>query len=160
MLRLDAIDETIIRVRAAFNALEFSRGLEAIWVMISAADKYIVEKAPWKLAKAGDATRERLDDALYASADLLRVAVVLLHPILPESTTQIWSQLGMTSTLETLNPDMLESGQLAAGQSIGMVSPVFPRIDAKSAIERMRQLEEVETARQAKLLVKTVESPP
>ena len=35
----------------AFDGFEFSRGLEAIWVMLSAVDKFIVEQAPWKLAK-------------------------------------------------------------------------------------------------------------
>jgi len=138
----------------AFDALEFSRGLEAIWVMLSSADKFIVEQAPWKLVKAGGSARQQLDDALYASAELLRIAVVLLHPILPESTAQIWAQLGMTTPLDKFDLRTLAWGQLTAGQPIGMVSPVFPRIDAKSAIDRMRELEEVETAHQAKLLGK------
>jgi methionyl-tRNA synthetase len=140
----------------AFEALEFSRGLESIWVMLSAADKFIVDQAPWKLAKAGETARQQLDDVLYASAELLRIAVALLYPILPESTVQIWSQLGMTSPLEKLDLNKLAWHQLTAGQSIGMVAPVFPRIDATSAIERMRALEVVETARQARLLGKPV----
>jgi methionyl-tRNA synthetase len=153
----DAVSKGIEETARAFDALEFSRGLEAIWTMLSAADKFIVEQAPWKLAKAGDTAKQQLDDALYTSADLLRVAIILLHPILPDSTTQIWTQLGMTDPLETFDIKGLQYGQLKAGQPIGMVSPVFPRIDAKSAIDRMRELEEVETARQAKLLGKISE---
>jgi len=149
----------IAEAARAFEAFEFSKGLEAIWGMLSAADKFIVEQAPWKLAKAGDAARQQLDDALYASAELLRIAVALLHPILPESTVQIWAQLGMTTPLPTFDIRTLAWGQLPAGQPIGMVSPVFPRIDATSAIERMRVLEEAETARQAKLLGQTVAPP-
>jgi methionyl-tRNA synthetase len=145
----------------AFDAFEFSRGLEAIWIMLSATDKFIVEQAPWKLAKApGDEARQQLDDALYASAETLRIAVALLHPILPESTTKIWEQLGMTQPLSTLELAKLDWGQLAAGQAIGQVAPVFPRIDAKSAIERMRALEEEETIRQAKVLGRSVETQP
>ena len=155
---LGKVAETCINMaNIHFESLDFSRALETIWSMLSAADKFIVEQAPWKLAKAGDAARQQLDDALYASADLLRVAIVLLHPLLPESTKQIWDQLGMTGSLETFDTRSLHSRQLQAGQQIGMVSPVFPRIDAKSAIDRMRELEEVETARQAKLLGKTAE---
>jgi len=63
----------------------------------------------------------------------------------------------MTEPLETFDVRNLKAAQLKAGQKIGMVSPVFPRIDAKSAIDRMRELEEVETARQAKLLGKIAE---
>jgi methionyl-tRNA synthetase len=140
----------------AFDAFEFSKGLEAIWAMLSAADKFIVEQAPWKLAKAGDEAAQQLNDALYASAETLRIAVALLHPIMPESTVKIWEQLGMTSDLASLELAKLDWGQLPADQKIGQIAPVFMRIDAKSAIERMRELEEVETARQAKLLGKGV----
>jgi methionyl-tRNA synthetase len=140
-----------------FDAFEFSKGLEAIWSMLSDVDRFIVEQSPWKLAKATEpGASQQLDDALYASAETLRIAVALLHPVLPESTANIWAQLGMTRALETLELATLDWGQLKPGQSIGMVAPVFPRIEAKSAIERMRALEEEETARQAKLLGKPV----
>lgn len=137
----------------AFDGFEFSKGLEAIWSMLSDVDKFIVEQAPWKLAKDASASQQ-LDNALYASAETLRIAVVLLHPILPESTTNIWNQLGMAQPLESLEIAKLAWGQLPAGQKIGMIAPVFPRIEAKSAIERMRALEEEESNRQAKLLGK------
>ncbi len=62
----------------------------------------------------------------------------------------------MTQSLEDLEIAKLAWGQLSPGQKIGMIAPVFPRIEAKSAIDRMRALEEEETARQAKLLGKPV----
>ena len=148
---------TIYAVDRSFEAFEFSRGLEAIWSWLSSADRFIVEKAPWKLAKStepGDA--QQLDNALYLCAETLRIAVALLHPVLPESTANIWAQLGMTQPIEEVEIARLSWGQLAPGQKIGMIAPVFPRIEAKSAIDRMRALEEEETARQAKLLGKPV----
>jgi methionyl-tRNA synthetase len=150
----EAARTAIDHATRAFDAFEFSKGLEAIWAMLSAADKFIVEQAPWKLAKAGDEAKQQLNDALYASAETLRIAVVLLHPIMPESTTKIWEQLGMTTPLATFELAKLDWGQLHPDQTIGQIAPVFPRIDAKSAIDRMRELEEIETARQAKLLGK------
>jgi methionyl-tRNA synthetase len=131
--------------------------------LLSAADKFIVEQAPWKLARAGgedaaDAKR-KLDDALYASAETLRIAIALMHPILPESTANIWAQLGMPDPIEKLEIAKLAWGQLKTDQTIGLIAPVFPRIEAKSAIDRMRALEEEETARQAKLLGKPVAPP-
>jgi len=142
----------------SFDGFEFSRGLEAIWSMLSDVDKFIVEQAPWKLAK-DPAASQQLDDALYASAETLRIAVALLHPVLPESTANIWAQLGMTQAIDSLEIAKLAWGQLPAEQKIGMIAPVFPRIEAKPAIERMRALEEEETARQGKLLGK-VAAPP
>jgi methionyl-tRNA synthetase len=142
----------------AFDGFEFSRGLEAIWSMLSDVDRFIVEQAPWKLAK-DPAASAQLDDALYASAETLRVAVALLHPVLPESTANIWAQLGMTQPIESLEIAKLGWGQLPAEQKIGMIAPVFPRIETKSAIDRMRALEEEETARQSKLLGKVAPPP-
>jgi len=137
----------------AFDGFEFSRGLEIIWSMLSDVDKFIVEQSPWKLAKSTESgAKAQLDDALYASAETLRIAVVLLHPVLPESTMNIWAQLGMPQPLESMEIAKLGWGQLLPDQKIGLIAPVFPRIEAKSAIERMRALEEEETARQAKLL--------
>jgi methionyl-tRNA synthetase len=150
-----AARKTIDSVMRSFEAFEFSRGLEAIWSMLSEVDRFIVEQSPWKLAKSTEpAAVQQLDDALYASAETLRIAVALLHPILPESTATIWSQLGMASDLEKLEIAKLDWGQLRPGNQIGIIAPVFPRIDAKSAIDRMRSLEEEETARQSALLGK------
>src|SRR5262249_54448357 len=44
--------ETIASVQETFDRFEFSKGIEAVWGLISAVDKYIVKQAPWKLAKA------------------------------------------------------------------------------------------------------------
>ncbi len=89
--------QTIPAVTKYFEAFEFSRGLEAIWALLSAVDKFIVEQAPWKLARNTDPEAQaKLDAALYTSAETLRLASALLYPVLPESTTKIWEQLGMT----------------------------------------------------------------
>jgi methionyl-tRNA synthetase len=147
---------TISSAMRSYEAFEFSKALEAIWSMLSGVDRFIVEQAPWKLARSTDeADQRRLNDALYSSAETLRIACALLHPIMPESTANIWTQLGMTTPLESLHINDLDWGQLQAGQAIGIIAPVFPRIEAKSAIDRMRALEDEETARQAKLLGRT-----
>src|SRR5579862_4833400 len=145
--------ETIQVVSAAFEAFEFSKGLEAVWALLSVVDKFIVEKAPWKQAKEPD--RAALDATLYAAAEALRIATVLLAPILPESCAKIWTQLGMPEPLESMRLDSLAWGQLLAGQKVGKTSPVFPRIEAKPAIEAMRALEEKVSAEQAVILGKT-----
>jgi methionyl-tRNA synthetase len=141
---------------ASFEEFEFSKGLEAVWALLSAADKYIVEQAPWTLLKKGDEGRAKLNETLYTAAEVVRIATALLAPVLPDSSAKIWAQLGMRTPLESVRLDQLEWGQLPAGQKIGEVAAVFPRIDAKQAIPEMRALEEVEAARQAALLGKTL----
>jgi methionyl-tRNA synthetase len=150
-------NDTIAAVLKCFEAFEFSKGLEAIWALLSIADKFIVERAPWTLARKTDAgSQAKLDATLYTAAEVVRIASALLAPVLPDSAAKIWAQLGMPEALGAVRLDELAWGQLQAGQKIGEVVAVFPRIDAAKAIPEMRRLEEEETARQAALLGKTV----
>src|SRR5579883_681195 len=85
---------TIKAVRAAFERFEFSRGLEAVWSLLSAVDKYIVQQVPWKLARDSEAAAQlKLDATLYTAAEALRIATALLAPVLPQSAPKIWGQL-------------------------------------------------------------------
>ena len=125
---------TITRIRQAFDKFEFSKGLEEVWSLISAVDKFIVQQAPWKQVKS--APPESLDETLYTAAEALRIATALLAPVLPESTRKIWTQLGMTTPLDAVRLDSLQWGGLQPGQAIGEVAAVFPRLDAKEAIDK------------------------
>ncbi len=154
----EAVTETTARVLEAYERLEFSRALESIWQMISVVDKYIVDRAPWMLAKSDhpDAP-ELLDRTLYSAAEVLRILCGLLSPVLPDSIAKIWDQLGFETPLGELRVSELHFGHLQAGQKLRPVAPVFPRIEAKPAIAKMRDLEEQERARQDALLGKTVQ---
>ncbi len=155
----DAARSTIADVAAAFDAFEFTRGLEAVWVLLSRLDKFIVERAPWKLAKKPEAQGD-LDATLYTAAEALRIATVLLAPVLPQSTPKIWAQLGMAEPIESVRLDQLAWGQLPPGQKIGEVAGVFPRIEAKEAIAKMQELEIRVTEQQNIMLGKTPAAPP
>jgi len=150
--------QTISAATAAFEEFEFSKGLETIWSLLSATDKFIVEQAPWTLAKNPD-LRPKLDATLYTAAEVLRIATALLAPVLPESTAKIWAQLGTPGPLDAVRIRDLAWGQLHPGHKIGEVSAVFPRIDTAKAVVEMRALEEEEAARQAALVGKTPPPP-
>jgi methionyl-tRNA synthetase len=145
--------QTIADVTAAFDVFEFSRGLEAAWGLLSALDKFIVQKAPWKLARQPEAQAD-LDATLYTAAEALRIAAVLLSPVLPQSAPKIWDQLGMTEPLEAVRLDTLAWGQLPHGQRIGEIAALFPRIEMKDAVAKMKELEVLVTEEQNVLLGK------
>ena len=79
-------------VPTRYEALDFSEGLEEIWDLISSIDKFISESKPWDLARDGTYI-ERLKKVLYDAAEGLRTVCVLAHPVIPEATQKIWSQL-------------------------------------------------------------------
>lgn len=144
--------ETVEIVLEHFENFEFSKGLEQVWSLIAAVDKFIVERAPWKLAKQTEAAQELLDDTLYTAAETLRIVCVLLSPVLPQSTGRIWGQLGFTDPMELVTTANLHWGGLPAGQALCNVEGVFPRRDAKVDIPRMQELELKERERQDLLL--------
>ena len=131
--------------------MEFSRALERIWQLIAVADKFIVERAPWKLAKDPD-EKELLDRTLYTAAETLRIVCGLASPFLPESIQKIWHQFGFPAEVETLRAADLHWGHLQAGQRLRPVSPVYPRLDVKATVEKMIEGELAERVRQDRLL--------
>jgi methionyl-tRNA synthetase len=126
-----------------FDDYQFSRALESAWTLIAAVNKYIVETEPWALAEKEDnieESRARLATILYTCAEALRVVTALTHPVLPDSTARIWSQLGL-GDIAAFRLSELKWGQLQLGTKLGKVEPVFPRAE-KNAVERMQQMEQ------------------
>jgi methionyl-tRNA synthetase len=141
----DAIAETARKTIREFGVLfdqfQFSRALEAAWALIAAVDRYIVENEPWVLGEKQDEdSRSRLATVLYTAAEALRIATALAHPVMPEATAKIWTQMGL-GDIQKLALNEITWGQLPLATKLGEVQPVFPRAD-KSAIERMQKMEE------------------
>ncbi|MGO9864095.1 MAG: methionine--tRNA ligase [Terriglobales bacterium] len=137
----EAAKRAIADYGALFDECQFSRALETVWTLVSAVDKYIVENEPWSLGeKQDEESRSRLATVLYTSAEALRIVTALAHPVMPDSTAKIWTQMGL-GDIQKFDLTELQWGQLHLGTKLGEVQAVFPRAD-KSAVERMQKLEE------------------
>jgi methionyl-tRNA synthetase len=133
--------KTISDFGALFDQFQFSRALETAWALVAAVDKYIVENEPWSLGEKQDEDgRSRLATVLYTAAEALRIVTALAHPVMPDATAKIWTQMGL-GDIKKVALSELTWGQLHLGTKLGEVQPVFPRAD-KSAIERMQMMEE------------------
>jgi methionyl-tRNA synthetase len=145
----DAISQAATETIAAYNSLfddyQFSRALEVAWGLIGAINKYLVEMEPWTVAEKGDeSSLARLATILYTSAEALRIVTALAHPVIPQSTARIWSQLGL-GDITKFPLATLSWGQLPLGTKLGTVEAVFPRAD-KSAVDKMKAMEEERAA--------------
>jgi methionyl-tRNA synthetase len=141
----DSIAKLATRTIADFNTLfddyQFSRAVESAWNLVGAVNKYLVETEPWAVGEKEDETsRSRLATILYTAAEALRIVTALAHPIMPQATARIWSQLGL-GDVRKVRLDDLKWGQLQLGTKLGTIEPVFPRAD-KSAIEKMKQIDQ------------------
>jgi methionyl-tRNA synthetase len=133
-----------------FDDYQFSRALESAWSLIGAVNKYLVDEEPWIVAeKEGEENKSRLATILYTAAEALRIVTALAHPVLPQSTAKIWTQLGL-GEISKFNLSDLKWAQLPLGGKLGKVEPVFPRAD-KTSIERMQQMEQERAAQSASI---------
>ncbi|HEY0426982.1 MAG TPA: methionine--tRNA ligase [Pyrinomonadaceae bacterium] len=111
-----------------FDNFEFSQALEVLWAAISRIDKLISDAKPWELIK-DENQAETLNAILYRATETLRWLCVLLSPVMPQATWEIYAQIGLTEDISKTNPENLKWGELRAGEKIGETKAVFPRID-------------------------------
>ncbi|MFN8006217.1 MAG: methionine--tRNA ligase [Terriglobia bacterium] len=130
--------ETIRTYQDLMETLSFSRALESVWELLSATNRYLNESAPWALTE-GEQDRPRLATILYTSAEVIRIATVLLAPILPESTKRVWEQYGIKDPLSSQRFSDLKWGGLPVGNRLGELKPIFPRIDKKVVLDKIQQ---------------------
>jgi methionyl-tRNA synthetase len=114
-------------VDAHMQAFVTARALAALWELVSAANKYLDQEAPWKLAK-DPKSRERLATCLYEVLEGIRVIAVLLAPFLPETSERIHHALGAGRPPEPMG-EAVRWGGLAPGTRTRETPPLFPRIE-------------------------------
>ena len=112
---------------AHLRANELQQALHSIWTLVTRANQYVDQTAPFKLAK-DPAQAARLDEVLYNLVESCRVLAVLLHPFIPGTAAKIYAQLNLPGAPDRLA--LAAWGGLAAGQTIGTPAALFPRRDA------------------------------
>lgn len=113
------------QAREQFAGAKLQDALLSIWSIITRANQYVDQTAPFKLAK-DSAQAGRLDEVLYSLAEACRIVGRLIEPILPETSARIALQLGSPAGSEGVG---LAWGGLKPGHVIGEPAPLFPRKD-------------------------------
>lgn len=130
--RLEALAAALpARIDAAMEAFAPHEALGAVWELLEAANKYVVEVEPWSLAKARTdaATEERLATTMYCLAEVLRIAVQCLVPFLPATSRAAAAQLGVAVTFEGGWPAAASWGGTPAGTRMEKGAPLFPKLE-------------------------------
>ena len=132
--------------REALVRLDLNAALAATWQLVGAGNRFVDERAPWDLHKAGKAAE--LDATLYDLLDCLRVVGILISPFMPTVAQEIWAQLGMGDYADRATWDDCVAGRLAPGGTIARSQPIFPRIDLRRAAARLESRREQEPVRE------------
>jgi methionyl-tRNA synthetase len=114
------------------EGLELNVAAAAVFRLIDATNLHIAETTPWVLAK-DPAAASRLTQVLFDAVEAVRLAAVLLSPIMPSSSREILRRVGAAGDSLNLARD---GGWRAEGERTVMQdAPLWPRFDKKSAKE-------------------------
>ncbi|MFW6217567.1 MAG: methionine--tRNA ligase [Verrucomicrobiota bacterium] len=109
-----------------FEGFQFHKALERIFAFLSGVNRYAETRAPWKLAKSEDpADRAKLETSLATMAEALRLAVLMLTPVMPATAAKVRDLIG-AEALETVDGE-LDWGSRLEGRDLGEKTILFPR---------------------------------
>lgn len=140
----DAVDRDLIKTAGdavreyeqLMEKYELSNALGAVWRLVSRANKYIDETAPWLLAK-DESRAARLSTVLYNLMETIRVITVMVSPFMPLLPPRIWEQTGLTGAEQAITWESLKNwGGYPAGTRVKRGPALFPRIEAANAAEQ------------------------
>src|SRR5581483_7222408 len=117
----------------AMDELAFHRALESAWRLVSAVDRYIVTREPWKHFKEKGAD-EALSRVLWNCLEALRIVCVMIAPVMPATASNALTRIG--DGPEAIGSDALQWGRLANGATLRGGDGLFPVIDAAKYLEK------------------------
>lgn len=110
------------------QGLRFNRALEEMVAFCDEVNRYIVESAPWNLAK-NDGNQAKLDNVLACSLYAIRLIGVMIAPFMPATADALAKKLGLDDI------GNFGSGMLKPGTAVSAGEALFPRIDENKAKE-------------------------
>jgi methionyl-tRNA synthetase len=116
---------------------QLSNALSEIFKVISRANKYIDETAPWVLAK-DEANKPRLAAVLYNLLETIRITSSLLAAFMPSSMPKVWEQIGALDIISYENAGIW--GALPKDVRVKRGEIIFPRFDTAKEIEYLTTL--------------------
>ncbi|WP_026918717.1 methionine--tRNA ligase [Gordonia shandongensis] len=126
---LDAADGLLATVREHFDVQAIHLGIEAMWSVLAAANRYISAQEPWKLAKTD---RERTGTVLYVCAEVVRIVTLLVQPVMPRSTAALLDVLAVDAD-PAARQFTAVTDRLVPGTVLPKPTPVFPRQEVAQA---------------------------
>ena len=148
----DALDDELIAMASSLREtyagymdnFGTQQALIEVFKVISRANKYIDETAPWILAK-DESKRARLATVLYNLLETLRITVTLLLPFMPDSCAKAFAQIGAAPEQTTWD-NAAVWGVLPADVTVHKGETLFPRIDMA---KELAELEALKAAKEA-----------
>lgn len=126
------------KVDEFMDKTQINNALAEIFKVVSRANKYIDETAPWVLGK-DESKKARLATVLYNLLETIRIVSTLLSNFMPTTMPKVWEQIGAAEgdiTYENAG----KFGVLPADVTVHRGEIIFPRIDVDKEIEELNKI--------------------
>ena len=129
------IEEVIVAaaaMKAAFEDLALSQGVEAWLRGVFACNQYIDAQAPWALRKTDP---NRMHAVLRTLVRAIRILAITILPVVPTAAGKVLDQIGADARDHTaIDNDGWYEAQAASGFRIAPPTPVFPRLELPAEV--------------------------
>ncbi|MFQ6675029.1 MAG: methionine--tRNA ligase [Fidelibacterota bacterium] len=123
------------KVMEKIAAMRVNEAVEETLQFVRAINRYMEKSEPWKLVTS---QKDRAGTVLYFACESLRIALELLHPIMPEKVEKILTTIGALDPGERYRGNLADGswGRLLSERELGTFEVPFPRIELQSAVRR------------------------
>jgi methionyl-tRNA synthetase len=124
-------DALVAAARAQMRDFAIHNYLAAVFEVVARANRYFANNEPWKLARTGPA---RMGVVLYVTIETLRIAAILLQPVMPEAMGRLLDLLAAPADARDFAALAVDGAgrfdaprRLAPGAALPAPAPIFPR---------------------------------
>lgn len=118
-------DALLGKSREAFDQQAMHQALEAIWLTLGATNRYFSAQEPWVLRKSeSPADQQRFRSVLYVTMEVVRIAALLVQPVMPTAAAKLLDLLGQPAEQRDFTAI---ATRLAPGTELPAPTGVFPR---------------------------------
>ena len=128
----------VAKVDEFMDKTQINNALAEIFKVVSRANKYIDETAPWVLGK-DESKKARLATVLYNLPETIRIVSTLLSNFMPTTMPKVWEQIGAAESDITYE-NAGKFGVLPADVTVHRGEIIFPRIDVDKEIEELNKI--------------------
>ena len=128
----------VVKVDEFMDKTQINNALAEIFKVVSRANKYIDETAPWVLGK-DESKKARLATVLYNLLETIRIVSTLLSNFMPTTMPKVWEQIGAAESDITYE-NAGKFGVLPADVTVHRGEIIFPRIDVDKEIEELNKI--------------------
>jgi len=136
----EVAEKSIKQFRDAMELFQFSRAIESLWNLVSAANQFLVHTEPWAFPQDAS-SREPVAQRLGFATNSIRIVAALAHPVIPDATERIWQMFGLPGHAHEQPIRAVEWLTFHEQYQVKEPEAVFPRAEKIEVIERIEAME-------------------